>query len=156
VAFFLRKIMNYETLIKQVESLISDDQKQVSILANICALLKEELKHFWIGFYIVDEIKNELYLGPFQGPLACTKIEFGKGVCGSSWKEARSLVVANVHEFEGHIACSSKTNSEIVIPIIKNKNVVAVLDIDSEELNTFNELDRVGLERVCSKLSSLF
>lgn len=148
--------MNYEILSKQVESLISDDQRQVSILSNVCALLKEELKHFWIGFYIVDQVKSELYLGPFQGPLACTKIEFGKGVCGSSWKQAKSLVVSNVHEFEGHIACSSKTNSEIVIPIIKNKEVVAVLDLDSEELNTFGELDRIGLEQICSKLSLVF
>lgn len=148
--------MNYELFSKQVESLIAPSEKQISILANTCAMLKEELDSFWVGFYLVDSQKNELYLGPFQGPLACTKIAYGKGVCGTSWKEKRSYVVANVHEFDGHIACSSKTNSEIVVPIVKNDEVVAVLDIDSEKLNNFNDKDRVGLEAICEKLAKIF
>lgn len=148
--------MNYETLIKQVDSLASEDQRQVSILANVCALLKEELKYFWIGFYIVDEIKNELYLGPFQGPLACIKIPFGRGVCGASWEKKETIIVDNVHEFPGHIACSSKTNSEIVVPVLKDGRVVAVLDIDSESLDTFNLEDKVALEKICQILAKFF
>lgn len=148
--------MNYNLLIKQIESLISSNEKQVSILSNVCAILKEELQHFWIGFYLVDFDINELYLGPFQGPLACTKIAFGKGVCGSSWRDKKTYIVPNVHEFDGHIACSSKTNSEIVVPIIKNNRVVAVLDIDSEELDTFSDTDRIGLEGICEKLQIIF
>lgn len=148
--------MKYDLIIKQVESLIGPDDRQISILSNVCAILKEELQHFWIGFYLVDTEKKELYLGPFQGPLACTRIAFGKGVCGASWKERKSFVVPNVHEFPGHIACSSKTNSEIVVPIIKDNEVVAVLDIDSIKLNSFNEEDRIGLEKICKVLEAVF
>lgn len=148
--------MNYELLSKQVSSLIDENEKQVSVLANTCALLKESLNHFWIGFYIVDEVKNELYLGPFQGPLACTKIAFGKGVCGSSWKEKKTLIVDDVHQFEGHIACSSESNSEIVVPVIKDDKVVAVLDIDSKDFSKFNQADQKGLEEICMSLSKVF
>ena len=121
-------------------------------MANLCALINEEFGFHWIGFYLVDKSKNELYLGPFQGPLACTQIQFGKGVCGTSWQKKTVLNVSNVHEFDGHIACSSLTESEIVIPILNNDGeVIAVLDIDSSDINYFNEIDEKYLKEI-SKL----
>jgi GAF domain-containing protein len=123
-------------------------------LANTAAILKGIFNWWWIGFYIVKE--NELVLGPFQGPVACTRITFGKGVCGSSWEQKKSIIVPDVHEFVGHIACSSASKSEIVVPVIKNNEVVAVLDADSEFLDFYNETDKVELEKICNILANYF
>jgi GAF domain-containing protein len=123
----------------------------IANLANTCACLKEQFSWLWVGFYIVKD--NELVLGPFQGPLACTRIGRGKGVCGSSWEKKQSIIVADVNAFPGHIACSSLSVSEIVIPVIRTNNVVAVLDVDSELYNHFDEIDRRYLEEVVSFLN---
>ena len=119
----------------------------VSSLANFVAVLKSQFDFFWVGFYLVDD--NKLILGPFQGPLACTEIKFGKGVCGSAWSECKTIVVGDVHQFPGHIACSSETNSEIVLPVINAEGkVVAVLDIDSITFNDFDAVDQKYLEKL--------
>ena len=115
-------------------------------MANVSACLKDTFNFWWVGFYRV--IDNELVLGPFQGPLACTRIRKGKGVCGTAWQEAKTQIVPDVDAFPGHIACSSLTRSEIVVPIIKNGEVVAVLDIDSEKLANFDEVDKENLEKL--------
>ena len=155
-AFFMEKIQKFKTLIKQVESIINDESNLIANLANTCSLIKETFNHFWIGFYLVDNEKNNLVLGPFQGPVACTRIPFGKGVCGSAWKEATSFVVDNVHEFPGHIACSSLSESEIVIPLFKDDKVVAVLDIDSDKLATFDKVDKEYFEKLTAIVSKSF
>lgn len=144
----------YKQIHTQLKSLLEDESNLISNLVNTTALIKSTFGHWWVGFYLVDG--DELVLGPFQGPIACTRIPKGKGVCGSSWEWQKSVVVPNVHEFEGHIACSSESNSEIVIPIIKENRVVAVLDIDSVHFNTFDEMDRLELETVCLQLSKIF
>jgi L-methionine (R)-S-oxide reductase len=132
---------------------IADDQVDwVANLSNAAALMKEIFNWWWVGFYRVQN--NMLILGPFQGPSACTKIDFGKGVCGSSWKNESTIVVPNVHEFEGHIACSSISNSEIVIPIFKDNKIWGVLDVDSEHLNHFNDIDKIELEKFCQSISA--
>ena len=129
----------YKLLYPQICFLIEDEVDLIANLANISAALKEVFDFLWVGFYLV---KNEqLVLGPFQGPIACTRIAYGKGVCGASWKEKRVIVVPDVNSFPGHIACSSLSQSEIVIPIVKDGVVVAVLDVDSEHLNHFDEID---------------
>ena len=140
----------YQSLIPQIEALLYDETDLVANLANICAALKEQFKWFWVGFYIVKE--NELVLGPFQGPVACTRIAKGKGVCGSAWERGKALIVPDVDAFPGHIACSSLSKSEIVIPIWKNSQVIGVLDVDSEELDQFNEVDVAYLEQVIKLL----
>jgi GAF domain-containing protein len=140
----------YKELLPQIKSVIGAESDVIANMANICAIIKEGLKYFWVGFYIVKG--EELVLGPFQGPLACTRIKFGKGVCGTAWKSMKSITVANVDEFPGHIACSSLSKSEIVIPIIRNKIVVGVLDIDSLDLNSFDDIDRKNLEEIVSYL----
>jgi L-methionine (R)-S-oxide reductase len=112
------------------------------------AILKDAFKFLWVGFYRVDIEKNELVLGPFQGPLACTRIKYGRGVCGTAWKEAKTLIVPDVDKFHGHIACSSASRSEIVIPIIKNEKIIGVLDIDSEKLDNFDEIDALWLHKI--------
>lgn len=142
------KAEQYETLLPQIKALINGEPDLVANLANISAALKEQFNWFWVGFYIVK--KDELVLGPFQGPVACTRIQKGRGVCGSSWAEARTLIVADVEKFPGHIACSSLSKSEIVVPVIRNSKVVAVLDVDSDELNNFDETDQRFLEEVVS------
>jgi GAF domain-containing protein len=132
---------------------IADDQVDwVANMSNAAALMKEIFNWWWVGFYRVQN--NKLILGPFQGPTACTKIEFGKGVCGSCWKSESTIVVPNVHEFEGHIACSSISNSEIVVPIFKDNKIWGVLDVDSEHLNNFNEIDKIELEKFCLSISA--
>ena len=136
----------YATLIPQIDALVADETDFVANLSNIAAALKQTLNFFWVGFYIVKE--NQLVLGPFQGPIACTRISFGKGVCGTSWKEKKTIVVANVEEFPGHIACSSASQSEIVLPAFKNGEVYLVLDVDSDKLNDFDEVDQRALENV--------
>lgn len=138
----------YKTLLPQIKALVENEHDSVANMANIAAVIKQTFGFFWIGFYVVKE--EELVLGPFQGPVACTRIRYGKGVCGTAWKEARTVVVPDVDEFPGHIACSSLSKSEIVVPVISNNVVVAVLDIDSEYLHTFDETDARYLEEIIS------
>lgn len=150
------ELIKYKTLFKQIESLTSDEPNLIANLSNISAILMEVMNEHWIGFYLVDESKSELVLGPFQGPLACTRIPYGKGVCGTAWESKATQLVSDVHQFPGHIACSSQTNSEIVVPIIKNNCVVAVLDIDSVDFDKFQDSDEQGLESIALLISKLF
>lgn len=140
------KAERYKTLVPQIEALITGESDVVANLSNIAAALKQTMNFFWVGFYLVKE--NQLVLGPFQGPIACTRINLGKGVCGTSWKEGKTIVVPNVDEFPGHIACSSASKSEIVLPAFKNGSVALVLDVDSDLLNDFDETDAKALEQV--------
>lgn len=142
----------YEALLPQIKSLVQGEADVVANAANIVAALKEVFGFFWIGFYFVKE--NELVLGPFQGSVACTRISFGKGVCGASWQRQQTIIVDDVDQFPGHIACSSLSKSEIVIPVFKNDKVVAVLDVDSSELKSFDETDQYYLEQVCKVMSN--
>ncbi len=138
----------YEMLLKQIKGLIEGESNLVANLANVSAALKETFNFFWVGFYLVDG--EELVLGPFQGPIACTRIRKGKGVCGTAWSEGRTIVVPDVDAFPGHIACSSLSRSEIVVPLIDHENKVwGVLDVDSEQLDTFNDTDARFLEELC-------
>lgn len=141
----------YQNLLPQIEALLDGEPDLVANLANVCGALKEQFNWLWIGFYIVKN--NELVLGPFQGPVACTRIGMGRGVCGVAWQEAKTLIVPDVEKFPGHIACSSRSKSEIVIPVIRNNVVVAVLDADSEYPDTFNETDATFLESIVSGIS---
>ncbi len=141
----------YKALIPQINALVNGESDVVANLANISAALKEGMDFFWVGFYMVKN--NELVLGPFQGPIACTRIKKGKGVCGSSWAEAKTIVVADVDAFPGHIACSSASRSEIVLPAFKDNKVALVLDVDSSELNTFDEIDQKYLEELMKTVS---
>jgi GAF domain-containing protein len=136
----------YLELIPQVEALTVGEPDLIANLANIAAALKEAFGFFWIGFYLVKD--EELVLGPFQGPVACTRIQLGKGVCGKSWENKRMIIVPDVDQFPGHIACSSLSKSEIVLPIIKDDTVQIILDIDSDQLNDFSELDGKYLGRI--------
>lgn len=136
----------YENLLPQIKSLVECETDEIANMANVSACLKDTFNFWWVGFYRV--IDNELVLGPFQGPLACTRIRKGKGVCGTAWQEAKTLIVPDVDAFPGHIACSSLTRSEIVVPIIKNGKVAAVLDIDSEKPANFDEVDKENLEKM--------
>jgi GAF domain-containing protein len=137
------KAEKYAALVPQIEALISGEKDLIANLSNIAAALKQTFNFFWVGFYLVKESEGnqELVLGPFQGPIACTRIAFGKGVCGASWKEAKTILVPNVDEFPGHIACSSDSKSEIVLPAFKDEKVFLVLDVDSDHLNDFDETD---------------
>lgn len=138
---------DYKLLAKQLNSLLQGVDKEISKLANASAFLYNSLEDVsWVGFYLLD--KDYLYLGPFQGKVACTSIPVGKGVCGTAIVKKETILVKNVHEFPGHIACDSESNSEIVIPIYKNKDLYMVLDIDSKSLNRFNESDKDGLEEI--------
>jgi L-methionine (R)-S-oxide reductase len=136
----------YRTLIPQIEALVSGEPDLIANLANITAALRQTMNFFWVGFYLVKD--NELVLGPFQGPIACTRIHLGKGVCGTAWKEKKTIIVPNVDEFPGHIACSSASKSEIVLPAFKHDEVVMVLDVDSDVLNDFDTTDAEGLEQI--------
>jgi L-methionine (R)-S-oxide reductase len=136
----------YKVLLPQIASLVQGETDAIANLSNVAAALRQSLKFFWVGFYLVKN--NELVLGPFQGPIACTRIGFGKGVCGTSWKEKSVLIVPNVDEFPGHIACSSDSKSEIVLPAFKNGEVVLVMDVDSNQLNDFDEIDKDYLQQV--------
>jgi L-methionine (R)-S-oxide reductase len=140
------KASRYQTLVPQIEALTSGEPGLVANLSNIAAALKQTMNFFWVGFYIVKN--NELVLGPFQGPIACTRIAFGKGVCGACWKEKKTIIVPDVDEFPGHIACNSDSKSEIVLPAIKNGEVALVLDVDSDQLNDFDETDKLFLSQV--------
>ena len=136
----------YSNLLPQVKGLLEGEPELVANLANISAALKEQFGWLWVGFYLVKG--EELVLGPFQGPVACTRIKKGRGVCGKCWENKRTLIVADVEKFPGHIACSSLSRSEIVIPVLNNNEVVAVLDADSESLNHFDETDKKYLEEI--------
>ena len=136
----------YRSLIPQISALISGETDEIANMANVCAALKEQFNFFWVGFYMVKH--DELVLGPFQGPVACSRIQKGKGVCGSSWNQEKILIVPDVDAFPGHIACSSASKSEIVIPVIRNGLVIGVLDVDSDELNSFDQSDAVNLSTI--------
>jgi len=142
------KTEQYKSLIPQIKSLIEGEPDLIANLANIVAALKEQFGWLWIGFYLVKQ--DELVLAPFQGPVACTRIRKGRGVCGTSWVNAETLIVPDVEQFPGHIACSSLSRSEIVVPVIRNDKVVAVLDVDSEEVNEFDKTDKKYLEEIIS------
>ena len=141
----------YKELIPQLNALIQGEEDLIANLANVSAGLKEAFQFLWVGFYLVKQ--DELVLGPFQGPVACTRIQKGKGVCGNSWDKAQTIIVPDVEKFEGHIACSSHSKSEIVIPMIRNQEVVAVLDVDSSELNTFDEVDEKHLSLLLNEIN---
>lgn len=140
----------YQALIPQIRALISGEIDLIANLGNVAAALKEQFHFFWVGFYIVKH--DELVLGPFQGPVACTRISKGRGVCGKSWEENQVYIVADVENFPGHIACSSLSRSEIVLPIVKEEVVIGVLDVDSEHLNHFDETDHKYLSQILALL----
>lgn len=140
------KAAQYQSLIPQIKALLEGEPDLVANLANITAALKEQFGWLWVGFYLVKE--HELVVGPFQGPVACTRIQKGRGVCGASWAEARTLIVPDVEQFPGHIACSSLSRSEIVVPVIREGEVVGVLDVDSEKPDDFDETDQAWLEKL--------
>ena len=140
------KSEKYERILGSTQALLSGETDLVANLANVCALIKTEFDFWWVGFYLVKN--GELVLGPFQGPVACTRIAKGKGVCGTSWAKSESIVVPDVHQFEGHIACSAASNSEIVVPMVHHGGVWGVLDVDSTELGSFDETDRIYLEKI--------
>ena len=151
----MEKAQTYEQLIPQIESLIKDVDNHVGALANVSALLHSSFLHyFWCGFYIVKG--NVLELGPFQGDVACYTIKKGRGVCGKAWEERQTLIVPNVLQFPEHIACSSKSRSEIVVPVFKDEEVVAVIDVDSKGYSAFDEIDKDGLEKIAKIVSPLF
>src|SRR6478752_6029419 len=141
----------YESLLPQIKALLEGEPDLIANLANITAALKEQFNWLWVGFYLVK--KDQLVLGPFQGPVACTRIKKGRGVCGTSWQKAETLIVADVEKFPGHIACSSLSRSEIVVPIIRNNEVIGVLDVDSELLDLFDETDKIYLEEIIEAIS---
>lgn len=136
----------YRSLIPQISALLSIETDEIANMANVCAALKEQFDFFWVGFYMVKD--DELVLGPFQGPVACSRIQKGKGVCGSSWDQEKILIVPDVDAFPGHIACSSASRSEIVLPIIRNGLVIGVFDVDSKELNSFDQSDAINLSMI--------
>ena len=142
----MTKQEKYESLLPQIEALVTGETDLIAKMANVAAALHETFGFWWTGFYRVQG--NELVLGPFQGPIACTRIPFGRGVCGAAWQRAETVIVPNVHEFAGHIACSSASNSEIVVPVFRDGVVIAVLDIDSTNFGTFDETDKQYLEQV--------
>jgi GAF domain-containing protein len=147
------KTEKYSLLTKQISALIEGETDSVAVMANVCAAIHEMMGFWWTGFYRVQN--GELVLRPFQGPVACMHIGFGKGVCGTAWKEQRTIIVPDVEQFPGHIACSSLSRSEIVVPIFsKGGEVMAVLDIDSKELSNFDETDRKYLEEICKMMPS--
>ena len=146
------KIEKYRLLTAQIRALIEGENDAIAMMANVCAAIHETMGFFWTGFYRV--VNGELLLGPFQGPVACMHIGFGRGVCGTAWKQRQTIVVPDVEQFPGHIACSSLSRSEIVVPVFsENGEVLAVLDIDSKELNTFDDTDRHYLEAICKMIA---
>ncbi|MBC6612992.1 GAF domain-containing protein [Hymenobacter sp. BT507] len=150
----LNKAEQYRQLLPQIEALTTGEPDLTANLANTAAALHQAFGFFWVGFYLVKG--DELVLGPFQGPIACTRIRRGKGVCGSSWAEARTLLVPDVEQFPGHIACSSDSKSEIVVPVLKDGQVVAVLDVDSDQLNDFDHDDQAALEQLMTLAAGWF
>jgi GAF domain-containing protein len=149
------KVEKYELLTAQIKALTEGETDAIAVMANVCAAIHETMGFFWTGFYRVKD--GELVLGPFQGPVACMHIGFGRGVCGSAWEQRQTIVVPDVEQFPGHIACSSLSRSEIVVPLLSDDSVVqAVLDIDSKELNTFDDTDRRYLEAICKTIAVQF
>lgn len=144
------KTARYETLFRQAQAVLEGENDLTANMANLSAMIHREFGFWWTGFYRV--CNEELVLGPFQGPIACTRIAYGKGVCGTAWERQETIVVPDVEEFPGHIACSSESRSEIVVPVWRDDKVIAVLDIDSEKLGTFDETDKVWLEKIASLL----
>ena len=140
----------YKTLLPQIEALINGEEDLIANLANVAAALKETFNFFWVGFYVVKN--GELVLGPFQGPVACTRISLGRGVCGTAWQKKESVIVADVDKFPGHIACNAASKSEIVVPAIKSDKVVFILDVDSDRLNDFDNVDQEYLEKLLGML----
>ncbi|HLF45113.1 MAG TPA: GAF domain-containing protein [Chitinophagaceae bacterium] len=141
----------YESLLPQIKGLLEGETDTIANMANMAAALKEQFNWLWVGFYLVKN--DELVLGPFQGPVACTRIKKGRGVCGSCWEKAVTLIIPDVEKFPGHIACSSLSRSEIVVPVFKNKDVVAVLDVDSSQPDQYDSTDQFYLEKIISMLS---
>ncbi len=148
------KTEQYRSLVSQIKALVELETDVVANMANICAALKEQFNFLWIGFYLVKG--KELVLGPFQGPVACTRIAYGKGVCGEAWAQKKVIMVSDVETFPGHISCSSLSKSEIVVPVMFKKEVIAVLDIDSARLDSFDEIDRQYLSQIIEMISDLF
>jgi len=146
----MKKEEIYQSLLPQIREMIKNERDLTANLANISAVLKQAFGFFWVGFYLVKE--SELVLGPFQGPIACTRIPFGKGVCGTAWKERQTIIVPDVEQFPGHIACSSESKSEIVVPLINDDEIIGVLDIDSDQLNIFDETDAKYLREITIQL----
>ncbi|MCD7978334.1 MAG: GAF domain-containing protein [Tannerellaceae bacterium] len=144
----------YLVLLPQIKALIEGEKDVIANMANVVAALNQTFHFFWVGFYQVKE--EVLVLGPFQGPVACTRIQFGKGVCGTSWKERQPVLVPDVNQFPGHIACNSASKSEIVVPVMIEGEVVAILDIDSDEFDSFDATDVIYLERICALLAKTF
>lgn len=142
------KEIKYTLLYPQIEALIYGETNRIARMANVSAALKEGMDFFWVGFYLVED--EELVLGPFQGSIACSRIKKGRGVCGTSWASEATIIVGNVDAFEGHIACSALTKSEIVVPIFKGGAVVGVLDVDSTEMDDFDEMDKIWLEKIAA------
>lgn len=140
----------YQSLLPQIKAIIEGEPDLIANLANIAAALKEQFNWWWVGFYFVKN--DELVLGPFQGPVACTRIKKGRGVCGSAWQQAQAIIVPDVEQFPGHIACSSFSKSEIVLPVIRNEKVIAILDVDSDHLNHFNETDAYYLQQIINEI----
>jgi GAF domain-containing protein len=146
------KEQQYQSLFPQIEGLLYGETDLIANLANVCAALKEQFGWFWVGFYLVKN--DELVLGPFQGPVACTRIKKGKGVCGASWERAETIIVTDVDQFPGHIACASASKSEIVLPLYKGENIIGVLDVDSEYLAHFDEVDGFYLNKIINLLNT--
>lgn len=147
------KNKKYKELLPQIKALTSDEPNLTANLANIAAALRQTFNWFWVGFYSVDD--NTLVLGPFQGEIACTRISYDKGVCGKAWANKATVIVDDVNDFPGHIACSAKSKSEIVVPIIKNGKVRLVIDVDSDQINNFDTIDQINLEILASYIESL-
>lgn len=145
------KAERYAELLPQIQAVVSGESDLIANMANVASMLHETFRFWWTGFYRV--VDGELVLGPFQGPLACTRIAKGKGVCGTAWAERQTVIVPDVDAFPGHIACSSLSRSEIVVPVIRQGEIIAVLDIDSEHLSTFDDTDRENLEKIASMLT---
>ena len=143
----------YKSLLPQIKALITGDNNEIANLANISAALRQIFGFFWVGFYLVDS-ETELVLGPFQGDIACTRITKGRGVCGTSWMEEKTIIVPNVDEFPGHIACSAASKSEIVVPILKDGKIRLILDVDSDQFDDFNKIDQMYLEQLALIISN--
>lgn len=156
----MSKSETYQLLLPQIESLVAGEHDMIAKMANVAAVLHEAFGFWWTGFYRVEHDPSQadaqavLVLGPFQGPIACTRIPYGRGVCGTAWQQAKTMVVPNVHEFPGHIVCSSASNSEIVVPVMQAGSVVAVLDIDSRDFAAFDQTDALYLEQIARALTA--
>jgi len=149
----MTKEEKYRQILPQIAALVDGETDWIANMANIVAVLHETFGFWWTGFYRVEG--EELVLGPFQGPIACTRIPFGRGVCGTAWAQDRTIIVPDVHDFPGHIACSSASKSEIVVPVRRNNQIIAVLDIDSADYNTFDAIDRQYMEQIVSEMYAL-